>query len=68
MNANNYPGFNYHATQLSAYVLSIDTFIIALKDGGVTNFTPQDVPDFTKWLTKHKIRDIKRDRGISKEP
>jgi hypothetical protein len=62
----NYPGFNYKATDLSAYLFSIDTFIISLKNGRIVHFVVEDDNDFKIWLTQHGIRDINKDDGISK--
>lgn len=63
---NNYPDFDYSAEELSAYTFSIGVFIISLKGGKMTNFSPADVEGFRRWLTKHKIRDISVDDGVSK--
>lgn len=63
---NNYPGFNYEASELSAFLLSLDVFIIALKDGGTINFIPENIEDFRKWLLNLSVRDIKKDDGIRK--
>lgn len=63
---NNYPDFEYSAEELSAYTFSIGVFIISLKGGKMTNFSPADVDGFKKWLTKHKVRDISVDDGVSK--
>lgn len=63
---NHYPEFEYSAEELSAYTFSIGTFIISLKNGKVTNFSPVDVEGFNKWLTKHRVRNISIDDGVSK--
>ncbi len=63
---NKYPEFDYSAEELSAYAFSVGTFIISLKGGKMTNFSPKDVESFKKWLTKHKVRDISVDDGVSK--
>ena len=62
---NHYPGFAFAATELSAYAYSIGTFIISLKNGSTTQFSPVDVEDFRDWLATHRIRDVKIDDGIS---
>lgn len=64
---NHYPDFEYAGSQLSAFALSIDTFVISLKDGNTTRFRPEDVEDFKKWLAKHRVRDIAIDDGIPKQ-
>ncbi len=54
-----YPEFVHHATELSAYIYSADTFIIALKNKEVIRFVADDADEFIAWLTHHGIRDIK---------
>lgn len=66
MGTENYAEFDYPISQLSAFILSIDTFIISLKSGKVIHFIPKDTNDFKEWLMKHKIRDITIDNGIPK--
>lgn len=63
---NHYPEFEYAASQLSAFVLSIDTFVISLKNGQMAHFRPKDVKSFRDWLIKHRVRDISVDDGIPK--
>jgi len=53
-----YPGFPYHAGQLSAYLADIHYFIIALKDGQVIHHHPDDSLTFHNWLIANKIRDV----------
>lgn len=64
--SNYYPEFDYSATELSAYAYSVGTFIISLKGGKMVHFSPEDAEAFKAWLTKHKVRDISVDDGISK--
>jgi hypothetical protein len=52
---NKYPDFDYVATELSAYTVSVGVFIISLKNTNVSHFTPGDVEAFEKWLIKHQI-------------
>lgn len=64
---NNYfPEFAYTATQLSAFSLTIDTFVISLRDGRIVHFSPKDITGFKTWLNKHKVRDIHLEENISK--
>jgi hypothetical protein len=63
---NHYPEFEYAAQRLSAYAYSVGTFVISLKGGGMTQFSPKDVTGFKDWLDKHKVRDITVDDGIPK--
>ncbi len=53
-----YPDLAYPASQLSAYSLSIDLFVISLKTEEIIRFKPDDVEQFKLWLEKFKIRDI----------
>ena len=53
-----YPNLAYPASQLSAYSLSIDLFVISLKTEEIIRFKPDDVQKFKQWLEKFKIRDI----------
>jgi len=53
-----FPGFPYHAGQLSAYLATIHYFSIALKEGGVIHYEPEDSCKFHDWLIACKIRDI----------
>ncbi len=59
---NKYPEFNYAATELSAYTISIGIFIISVKNGPVIHFTPHDAEAFEAWLRKHHIRDIRKNK------
>lgn len=63
MEATTYPGFNFDASQLSAFALSVDTFIIALKNGNIVHHSPKDIEHFKKWLVQNRVRDISVDKG-----
>ncbi|MBN9313959.1 hypothetical protein [Elizabethkingia miricola] len=52
-----YPEFDHPASQLSAFSLCIDVFIIALKNGEIVRFK--------EWLDCFKVRDIAVNDGIS---
>lgn len=54
-----YPGFNYAAEALSAFILSIDIFFIALKEEMVVQYSPPDTKTFEHWLSTNNIRNIK---------
>jgi len=58
-----YPDFDYPATQLSAFSLCIDTFIISLKNGEIVSFEPKEKAHFKEWLNRFKVRDINVDKG-----
>jgi hypothetical protein len=61
-----YPGFSHAATELSAYTFSIDFFIVGLINGETVHFVPEDPAAFEQWLISHKVRDIRKDDGISR--
>ncbi len=58
----NYQGFDYAASELSAYAFCLGIFIISLKNGRIIRFEPADDKDFKKWLGTNNIRDIDSDR------
>lgn len=60
-----YPDFDHPASQLSAFSLCIDVFIISLKNGEIVKFKPDDVAHFKKWLYRFRVRDIELDDGLS---
>lgn len=51
-----YPKFAYLAGELSAFTLSMDTFIILLKEGTVIKYKPGNAPGFYKWLVDNNVR------------
>lgn len=59
-----YPEFDHPATQLSAFSLCIDVFIISLKNGEIVHFKPNEIAHFKDWLDRFKVRDIEVDKGI----
>ncbi len=54
-----YPGFAIEASVLSAYILTLDTFIISLKNGQVINHVPEDAEQFERWLLANEVRNVK---------
>ncbi|RDC55352.1 hypothetical protein DU508_17415 [Pedobacter chinensis] len=60
-----YPDFDYTASQLSAFSLCIDIFIISLKNGEIVKFKPNDIAHFKEWLNHFKVRDVAVDDGLS---
>lgn len=60
-----YPEFDYPASQLSAFSLCIDVFIIALKNVEIVRFKPNEIAHFKEWLNRFKVRDIAVNDGIS---
>jgi len=60
-----YPEFNHPATQLSAFSLCIDIFIISLKNSEIVKFKPDDIIHFKEWLDRFKVRNVAVNDGIS---
>lgn len=52
-----YPDFEHSASELSAFSLCVDTFIISLKNGEIVHFTPAEVSHFQEWLSRFEVRD-----------
>lgn len=61
-----YHGFEYAATELSAYTSTIGVFIISMKNGSIVHFIPKDEDTFVQWLKDNKIRDIRTNDGMKK--
>jgi hypothetical protein len=55
---NQFPGFPYTSSEISAYLFTANTFILSLKNGRVEHFITEDIIGFQNWLQAHKIRDI----------
>jgi len=53
-----FPGFTHEAAELSAYIFSIDTFIISLKNEEIIKFVAPYPDDFKQWLDHHGIRNV----------
>ncbi|HEY9177513.1 MAG TPA: hypothetical protein VIN07_07480 [Flavipsychrobacter sp.] len=58
-----FPGFNHSAAELSAYIFSIDTFIISLKNEEIIRFVAPQPDDFKQWLDHHGIRNVNETLG-----
>lgn len=54
--------FPYKADELSAFLLSIDTFIISLKNGQIVKFVTTETTAFYNWLVKNNVRDIAKQK------
>ncbi|KUG10556.1 MULTISPECIES: hypothetical protein [Weeksellaceae] len=61
---NFYPDFDQPASQLSAFSLCIDVFIISLKNGEIVRFKPNKIAHFKEWLCRFNIRDIAVNDGL----
>lgn len=62
-----YHDFAYAAGQLSAYIRTLDFFVISLRSGKVVSYAPADAQDFTLWLCAHQVRDISIDNGTGRK-
>ncbi len=58
-----FAGFDHDATELSAYIFSIDTFIIGLKNEEIIRFVTDSPDDFQKWLEHHGVRNVNETLG-----
>lgn len=56
-----YPALQYPASDLSAFAVCIDMFIISLKNGEIIHFTPDNIQEFYDWLIAHSVRDVKNE-------
>ncbi len=54
-----FTNFPYRADELSAYIFSIDTFVISLKTGEVIHHTTEEHTAFEAWLQHHRIRNVR---------
>lgn len=53
-----YPGFPHHSGEVSAYLADLQYFIIALSDGRVVRYQPENTSEFHEWLVNNQVRDI----------
>ena len=60
---NTFSGFAHKAEELSAYIFSIDTFVISLITTEVISHTTDDPIAFGKWLVAHGVRNINGEVG-----
>lgn len=58
-----FAGFPHEAGELSAYIFSVDTFIISLKNEEVIRYTSTEPENFRNWLEHHGIRNIESEIG-----
>lgn len=65
---NSYPAFQFPASELSAFAVTIDFFIISLKSGDIIHFMPDNIQTFYDWLTVHGVRDIQNDKIKTEKP
>ena len=60
---NHFEDFPHKAEELSAYIFSIDTFIISLKTEQIIRFVTLRPDDFKQWLDHHRIRNVNETLG-----
>lgn len=58
-----FEGFAHSADELSAYVFSIDTFIISLQNKQIIRHVAERPDDFKQWLDGHGIRNVNERLG-----
>ncbi|MBZ0098732.1 MAG: hypothetical protein K8F30_06590 [Taibaiella sp.] len=63
MSNRHFEGFAYPADELSAYIFSIDTFIISLKNEEIVRFVTDAPEDFQHWLDDNGIRNVNETLG-----
>lgn len=61
--ATSFEGFAHKVTELSAYIYSIDTFIISLHTREIIRFVTDRPDDFRQWLEHHGIRNVNETLG-----
>ena len=54
-----YPEFNHKAKDLTKYIEAAGTFSLLLKNGNIVHYKPINSEDFRKWLTAHKIPNLR---------
>lgn len=55
-----YQGFTYHHQELSAFAVTLDTFVISLKSGNIVHHVPDHHDNFLSWLRAGNVREIAR--------
>lgn len=53
-----FPGFDQPASNLSAFLFCLDTFIISLRGGSIVKFSTNNVLEFKRWLIENKVREV----------
>lgn len=54
-----FPEFHYPFSHLARFLQADKLFTILLKDGSITHFQPNNVPDFRNWLVQNHVEDLK---------
>lgn len=63
-----YPALEFPASEISAFAVTFDVFILSLKNGKLIKFAPDNVDEFYHWLTIHNIRDIEKTETKKEKP
>ena len=58
-----YPGLDYPANELSAYILVMNVYIISRRNGKLIRFTPADPGTFKNWLHAHGVRPVMKNNA-----
>ena len=54
-----YPGFDFQADKISAFLFCMDIFLLLLKkNSSVIQFVADDVEQFRDWLIENDIREV----------
>lgn len=53
-----YQGFSHHHNDLSAFAITLGTFVISLKNGNIVHHTPEDLDSFLLWLRNGNVREV----------
>lgn len=54
-----FPNFAYPAQDISAFHLSLNSFVLSLKTGELVRFAPKDTDAFLLWLKNNRIKDVR---------
>ncbi|CAM2854475.1 hypothetical protein DRF59_00935 [Chryseobacterium flavum] len=65
---NTYPDLKFPSSELSAFAVTIDFFIISFKNGNLIHFVPDNVQTFYDWLIAHGVRDIQKENPTAITP
>jgi len=54
-----YPNFEYKASELNKFIATKEMITILLKSGEIIHYFPENTASFLRWLSDHRIKDIK---------
>ena len=61
--ADNFPGFQYRASELLKYLSISNNFTLMLTSGEFIKFTPSDELQFKQWLVANNVQNIRKEEG-----